>query len=78
VRRSAFDRFGLFNEAARVGEFIEWFVRAQARGCRYEMLSQPLLLRRIHAANASKNASSEYANLVRALRHARVTQGKAA
>ncbi len=51
ARRSAVDRVGPFDADIEVGEFIEWFSRAKARGVRYACLPDCLHRRRIHAQN---------------------------
>jgi glycosyltransferase involved in cell wall biosynthesis len=49
--RSAFARFGLFDEAMRTADFVPWYTRAVALGLKAEMLLEVVAYRRIHAAN---------------------------
>jgi glycosyltransferase involved in cell wall biosynthesis len=51
ARRSAFARFGLFDEAMRTADFVPWYTRAVALGLKAEMLPEVVAYRRIHAAN---------------------------
>jgi glycosyltransferase involved in cell wall biosynthesis len=53
MRRSAFERFGLFDASLRVVEFVPWYARATALGLRSEMLERVVACRRIHDSNSS-------------------------
>jgi glycosyltransferase involved in cell wall biosynthesis len=76
VKRAAFEKYGMFLSHQRVGDFIEWFTRAQSLECRYVMLSEPLVLRRIHEMNLSRTNRADYAQLVRTLRGRREVEPK--
>lgn len=52
IRRAAFDRFGLFDEAMRIVEFVPWYARACVLGLRAEMLDHVVAYRRIHGNNS--------------------------
>jgi glycosyltransferase involved in cell wall biosynthesis len=71
VRREAFNIYGRFSAELRVGDFIEWLSRAVAMGCHFEILTEPLVMRRIHDANLSNAGRVDYANLVHAIRNRR-------
>jgi glycosyltransferase involved in cell wall biosynthesis len=51
IRRASFQRVGLFAETWQVGEFVDWYCRAQEAGLRSELLPQLVLLRRLHGQN---------------------------
>ena len=51
IRREAFLRIGGFDEELRVGEFMDWLVRAQRQPLRELMLDCVCLERRIHDHN---------------------------
>lgn len=51
ARRSAFERFGLFDEAMRTADFVPWYSRAVALGLKAKVLPHLVAYRRIHAAN---------------------------
>ena len=51
ISREAFARVGPFATTFRVGEFIDWYVKARECGLRERLLSDVLLKRRIHADN---------------------------
>ncbi len=53
IRRTAFDTYGRFSPTHRIGDFVEWLSRATALGCRFEVLPEPLVMRRVHDANLS-------------------------
>ena len=53
ARRSVFDAVGTFDEAKRVGEDIDWFMRAELAGVVKEVVTDPLVHRRIHDQNIS-------------------------
>jgi glycosyltransferase involved in cell wall biosynthesis len=57
-RRSAFDRFGLFDPALRYSPGAPWMVQAVARGAVLEALPEVLMRRRLHGANMSRTASA--------------------
>jgi glycosyltransferase involved in cell wall biosynthesis len=51
AKRSSFERVGLFAEERIVGDFIDWYGRAMNAGMKMQMLSETVLLRRIHRGN---------------------------
>lgn len=70
IRREAFDRVGEFSTQWRVGEFIEWYARAQDCSLRDDMLPDIVLRRRVHAANGSAqnlDVRRDYARMLHAV-----------
>ncbi|MCC7163913.1 MAG: glycosyltransferase family 2 protein [Anaerolineae bacterium] len=51
VRRASFFRVGLFDTRYRVGDFIDWYIRATELKLESEMLKDVLLERRLHENN---------------------------
>lgn len=51
IRRSAFDRVGLFPTDGKSHDFVDWFSRAMEVGLRHRMLDAVLAERRIHDRN---------------------------
>jgi glycosyltransferase involved in cell wall biosynthesis len=49
--RSCFECVGLFAEERIIGDFIDWYGRAMNAGMKMRMLSETVLLRRIHRGN---------------------------
>jgi glycosyltransferase involved in cell wall biosynthesis len=54
VRRSAFERVGLFDASRSFGSDIDWFVRAREKGVVIEVLPEILVDRRLHRGNRSR------------------------
>lgn len=51
ISREAFLRVGRFDESLRIGEFMDWLVRARGQGLQEAMLDDVCLQRRIHGQN---------------------------
>jgi glycosyltransferase involved in cell wall biosynthesis len=70
IRAESIRRVGLFNPKVEMGEFLDWFARAQEAKLIYVMLPEVLAFRRVHAANMSirrRNETGEgYARLLKA------------
>jgi glycosyltransferase involved in cell wall biosynthesis len=56
ARRSAFDRYGLFDPALRYSPGAPWFVRAIGMGATLEVIPDVLMRRRLHSGNLSRTA----------------------
>jgi glycosyltransferase involved in cell wall biosynthesis len=68
MRRTVFDRIGLFREDLTTGEYLDWVARAHDRGVREKMLDDPVVMRRIHGANhgfVHAHARTDYARLLK-------------
>lgn len=66
---ATFNAVGAFSEGFAVGEFLDWYGRANHRGIRSVMLDQVLSNRRIHKHNHSKAVLTKksYAPVLKAL-----------
>lgn len=51
LRRSSWDKLPGFNPEWRVGEFVDWCIRAKEAGLTHHMLESTLLFRRLHENN---------------------------
>ena len=51
IRREAFRHVGPFETCWQVGEFIDWYLRAQEAGLVSVMLPEVVMRRRLHATN---------------------------
>lgn len=70
IRRSAFERVGPFREDIRVGEFLDWWARAQESGVRCSTVPRTTLRRRIHATNTGITETDSRVDYTRVLRAA--------
>ncbi|HQH28192.1 MAG TPA: glycosyltransferase family A protein [Oligoflexia bacterium] len=71
VKRSVFDRIGLFNEAYRIGEDLEWLVRVQKAMVCSAVVTDVLIKRRLHDKNLSSDVARGHEALFKILREAR-------
>jgi glycosyltransferase involved in cell wall biosynthesis len=58
ARSRLFDAIGGFDQQLEHGDATEWFLRARAAGTRGELLQDVLALRRMHAANRSRQRAT--------------------
>jgi len=70
ARRRAFIKTGPFDEGLRFGDGPEWFIRAQERGLRIELLPDVLVYHRMHRNNLSRRCKvasrEEFLRIVKA------------
>jgi glycosyltransferase involved in cell wall biosynthesis len=59
ARRNAFDTVGRFDDGLRLGEDIDWFIRAREQGTVIELLADVLTFRRLHPSNLTHRSSRE-------------------
>lgn len=55
IARHTLLEIGLMNEQIQMGEFIEWYIRAQQLGIKTNVVKQTLVFRRIHAGHIGKS-----------------------
>jgi glycosyltransferase involved in cell wall biosynthesis len=70
VRRDAFLRAGSFATDVRLGEFIDWYARAERAGLRSFMLPEVVLHRRLHANNTGLRERDQRADYLAVVRRA--------
>jgi glycosyltransferase involved in cell wall biosynthesis len=78
IRRASFARVGPFSTAWDLGDFVDWYARAQEAGLKADMLPEVLMLRRLHADNTTRRAADariDYARIARAALHRRRARG---
>lgn len=68
VRRECWDRVGKFRTDLTHSEDTDWWARAVDLGERWVLVDEPLVIHRIHGANASANAPAVAEGVLRALR----------
>lgn len=69
IKRDSFHKVGPFSTNFRVGEFIDWYARAQHEGLQIQYLDIPLYRRRIHGVNTiigQRKYFSDYAKILKA------------
>lgn len=59
VRREAFQQVGLFDEAMRFGEDLDWLARASDAGVTVVSLNEQLVFRRVHGSNLTLQHAAE-------------------
>ena len=77
IARETFVSGGMFSTAWRVGEFMDWYLRATDRGLTATMLPDVVLYRRLHSGNSGRRAGSATEDYVRIIREA-MTRRRAA
>jgi glycosyltransferase involved in cell wall biosynthesis len=70
ITRDAFERAGPFPTAWRVGEFIDWYLRAVDVGLTGSVLQEIVLYRRVHAANGGWTAGAARQDYLRIIKGA--------
>lgn len=70
VRRSVFDRVGLFDGKLRVGEMIDWMSRLNSESIVIKTVETCVLRRRIHGANTVLSLPDNRSDYLRALQAA--------
>ena len=70
MRRTTFDRVGLFATDVRAGEFIDWYARATDMGLTCRVLDEVVLFRRLHDANTARTSGDNNQDVVSVVRAA--------
>lgn len=70
ARRAVVDMTGDFDTDLKVGEFIDWFARAKAKGFTWRLEPGVHLRRRIHDSNTGVTQRASYVDYVRVARRA--------
>jgi glycosyltransferase involved in cell wall biosynthesis len=68
LRKSAFERTSPFVTGLKVGEFIEWYGRAQEQGLRTGKVPEIVIKRRIHRSNTGireQSSRNDYARVLK-------------
>ena len=67
-RRSAAERVGPFPTDVRVGEFLDWILRARELGLRESLLPDVVLRRREHSSNITGRERAPFGDFARVLK----------
>ncbi len=70
IRRESVARIGDFDEAVKMGEFVDWWARAEEAGVRWRQIPDVVLRRRIHATNTGIVQAANRVDYARVLRAA--------
>ena len=69
IRRESFLKVGPFDIRWKMGDFIDWYSRAQEMGLSSLMLPEILMMRRVHAENTTRlnrSGKTDYARILKA------------
>lgn len=70
IRLDTFQKVGLLNENFRIGEFFDWYARANDLGMKSATLPEVVTMRRLHGKNHSLSRKAEtvgYAHVLKAM-----------
>jgi glycosyltransferase involved in cell wall biosynthesis len=69
IRRAAFERVGFFDTRLRVGQFLDWYMKAMETGLTLYTLDDVVVKRRIHRSNmTSQSSQGEFGDLARLIK----------
>jgi len=68
IRKSVFERIGLFDETMRYSEDVDWFMRAREGGATIVTIDAVTLLYRQHEQNMTRGKSTSELNVLKALK----------
>lgn len=68
MRKSVFERVGLFDETMRYSEDVDWFMRARERGAEIVTIDAVTLFYRQHEQNMTRGKSTSELNVLKALK----------
>ena len=68
IRKSVFERVGLFDETMRYSEDVDWFMRAREGGAAIMTINEVTLLYRQHEQNMTRGKSTSELNVLKALK----------
>ncbi len=68
IRKSVFERVGLFDETMRYSEDVDWFMRARESGATILTIDAVTLLYRQHEQNMTRGKSTSELNVLKALK----------
>jgi glycosyltransferase involved in cell wall biosynthesis len=68
IRKSVFERVGLFDETMRYSEDVDWFMRARESGASIVTIDAVTLLYRQHEENMTRGKSTSELNVLKALK----------
>ena len=69
IKRTSFERVGLFSTSLRVGVTVDWYARALEAGLKMALVPEVVLFRRLHADNnglREADSRSQYLHVLKA------------
>ena len=68
IRKSVFERVGMFDETMRYSEDVDWFMRAREAGAAIKTIDAVTLVYRQHEQNMTRGKSTSELNVLKALK----------
>jgi len=68
IKKSVFDKIGLFDETMKLSEDIDWFLRAIEYGIRISVIEEAVYLYRIHQSNMTHEVNKTNMYLLKAFK----------
>ncbi|MFC1453521.1 glycosyltransferase family A protein, partial [Verrucomicrobiota bacterium] len=68
IRRDSFEKVGSFSSKWRVGEYLDWFIRARERHLKFAITPRVMMKRRIHRRNKGRllpEAKIDYLSIIK-------------
>jgi glycosyltransferase involved in cell wall biosynthesis len=59
LKKSVFDKYGFFNPLFRIGQDMDWVLKAMEKGLMIEPLNKLVFYRRLHPGNLGRNRADE-------------------
>ena len=69
IHRASFDKVGPFATTWMIGEFIEWYSRAQTAGVPAAILPQVVMRRRLHTTNLTRRTQERRSDYLQILKN---------
>ena len=79
IHRAAFEQVGPFSTQWRVGEYLDWFIRAKEKNLTFSTIEQVLMRRRIHMENKGRllpSAKEDYLSIIQESLQRKKRKGK--
>ena len=69
IKRSVFDKIGLFDESLRLSEDQDWFLRAREEQINYKIFDRIAFFKRTHDSNLTKDLKFSETGFIQALKN---------
>jgi glycosyltransferase involved in cell wall biosynthesis len=68
ARKSAFDKVGLFDESVKMGDFLDWYRRAEDMKVPMKLTDDIVMYRRVHDANITLKINDHISDFVKIMK----------